>query len=226
MKIVINNGKQFFKELAFIASVVETGTINFKKDAITIQETDSSCVSLIIYKNTDFEIVEPFDKPISVGVKFKDLICDPKGNLLEISIENNIMKFKIGKSEYTYENIDISSQQLNAIDINYSVTFQIDYKEFKKLYTAVKKISDTMEFEVNENEIAMSANNGKQSFKETYEYTNGTNEVESFKVSFPVSSLKGMKDICKEICISISESTPIKLEFGTLTLYIAPKAND
>jgi len=217
MKAIIPDAKLFFNHLSFISSIAEQGLIKFESNKITIRETDSGCISLCVFDYTETTI----DDEASFGAKFKDLVVAVnKNSTLEITIENGTLKMNIGKSEYTHTNIDVSSSELQVIEIEYPIIFEMPYKEFKRILTAIKKVGDSINFKGSKDGLIIFCNNGAKSFKETFEF-----EEDVALCSYPISPLKGMKDVADTVTISLLTGAPMKLVFGALTLFIAPKAD-
>jgi len=242
MKIVVNEAPALKSAIDSIASLVEEGLFEIKKDGIHLKAMDPSQISMVSFSMPKIAFLEyHVDEERKLGLDIAQLsnvlARGKRGEKAELSAEDGrlVIKFIAEKKKRTFKIpiLDIGEGLQREPKIDYANYVKIGGDAFKEVLKDAKLVSSHVKLIINPDAFSVEVKGDNGDVRAEFE--KGTGEISDLKsagakATFP---LQYLEDIVKAttassvITINLETDRPLKLEYDVegakVVYFLAPR---
>jgi len=243
MKIVVNEAPALKAAIDSIASLVEEGIFEVKKEGLYLKAMDPSQISMVSFSMPKIVFVEyHVDEELKLGLdisQFSSVLSRGKrGEKAELSVDDGrlVIKFVADKKKRTFKIplLDIGDVVQREPKIEYTNHVTINGDAFKEVLKDAKLVSSHVKLFLNPDSFIVEVKGDNGDVRAEFE--KGTPEITDLtvvsgaKATFP---LQYLEDIVKattassSVMINLETDRPLRLEYemegAKVAYYLAPR---
>lgn len=243
MKIVVNEAPALKSAIDSIASLVEEGIFEVKKDGVHLKAMDPSQISMVSFSMPKIAFLEyHVEEELKLGLDITQLsnvlARGKKGEKAELSSEEGrlVVKFIADKKKRTFKIplLDIGEGVQREPKIEYANYVKVSGDAFKDVLKDAKLVSSHVKLLINPDAFAVEVKGDSGDVRAEFE--KGTPELADLKTASGAKAtfpLQYLEDIVKAsssaapITLNLETDRPLKLEYeiegAKVTYYLAPR---
>ena len=238
MIIRLENPRLFSDIIGIISELVNEVKIKVSKEGISITAIDPANVAMVVFKLPAhaFSQLEVEEEHLGISLEsFKAILkrCSFGSSLL-MKTEENFLKIEIDdkvKREFTLALIDLDKKDKPVPSLEFSARVEINSTELQEAIEDCSIVSDSCNFEAEQDKFAIYAKGTLNSAKLTYSSDEAHIESPSkqkgkYSLEYLQKMIRATK-ITEKTILNFSNDYPLKLDFKTpnleLSFILAPR---